>query len=95
MSNLKDFLKKCFGSDHPPKCLLKYWEMIKGLGYDDKPKYEELHAIFIDELKSNGMKDDNKNLDWHATKKGKTPKKGKSPMALKKVTFDTPLWLTM
>ena len=85
LSNLKEFLTKCFGCDVPPKYLLKYFEAVEALGYDSKPGYKDLCTIFKDELKRSGMKDDNRDLDWNLAAKGKTPTKAKSPKVLKKV----------
>jgi vaccinia related kinase len=84
LSNLKEFLTKCFGCDVPPKYLLKYFEAVEALEYDSKPGYKDLCTIFKDELKRSGMKDDNRDLDWNLAAKGKTPTKAKSPKVLKK-----------
>lgn len=57
-------MSDCFKGGPVPSCLQEYMKIVYGLGYKDRPNYEELKKLFLDELKRNKMKDDRNNLDW-------------------------------
>ena len=57
-------MKDCFADKAAPVCLEKYMECAYHLSYKDKPNYENLKKLFLQELKGIGMKDDKTGLDW-------------------------------
>ena len=56
-------MKACFGSK-APKCLRDYMGYVYALGYQETPDYRRMQHMFLAELRSLGLKDDGKNLDW-------------------------------
>ena len=57
-------MKDCFADKAAPVCLEKYMVCAYRLSYKDKPNYENLKKLFLQELKGIGMKDDKTGLDW-------------------------------
>lgn len=53
-SDVPKFLKNCFGSSDPPGGLKNFLDYISSLEFDEKPNYDKLKKMFIDELKVNG-----------------------------------------
>ena len=68
-SNINGLLKGCFSSGGAPRCLRQYLEYVHGLEYEAVPDYSQMKALFLDELKSHGIRDDGKDLDWMTVKK--------------------------
>lgn len=73
-------LQACFGPSSAPDCLLRYMSTAYSLGYEDKPDYAQLKALFMRELEASGWRDDARGLDWLEPSKAATgTKKRTSP----------------
>ncbi|XP_008320939.1 serine/threonine-protein kinase VRK1 [Cynoglossus semilaevis] len=58
--NISQFMIKCFSTQNKPDEIQKFMEVVKSIGYQDRPPYDRLRSILQTGLKSIQSKDDGK-----------------------------------
>jgi len=57
-TDLDEFLADC------PKCLLQYMKIVRGMEFEEKPKYNELRALFDNTATELGYSPVDINYEW-------------------------------
>ncbi|KAE8741963.1 hypothetical protein FOCC_FOCC012523 [Frankliniella occidentalis] len=56
MQNVPQFLKTCFGKKQVPDVVSKFVKYVSEMGFEDEPDYSKVRKMFLDGLKSEGVK---------------------------------------